>query len=212
MELAAIQRYNSIAAELHRLRQSESLGNRGPSISEAFRKKYRFGILECFVRAFGMGFSIGAASRFLYHAFPLLLRGSLNKLVALALKKKDWIRFGVFGGTLLASIRTLMLSTGRMKGPLGYYRGAIVGLVSSLSLLAVPRSSRESISLFVLVRALEIATLKMAARDWIPCWYHADTLLMMLSSAQIIWAWIFHPQSLDRSYLRQGALSLSKKK
>ena len=73
---------------------------------------------------------------------------------------------------------------------------------SLLSLKLVPRDSRMAISIFFLVRALEILGKKAANNGFIPHVPHAEGLIMALASAQVIWSWLFFRETLEGSYLR----------
>lgn len=69
------------------------------------------------------------------------------------------------------------------------FRPAFVGAAAGLSLLAAPASYRTPIALFFGVRSLEIAVRIGVNRHWLPKFEHADTILMNISSAQVLWVY-----------------------
>ncbi len=81
------------------------------------------------------------------------------------------------------------------------HRVAIAGLVSGLCLLLVPSGDRTSVSLFLFTHALEVLVRYAAQRRWLPRFCHADVLLMIVASMQVIWAWFHSRPSHDPSYL-----------
>eukprot|EP01117_Protostelium_nocturnum_P015080 TRINITY_DN5803_c0_g1_i2.p1 TRINITY_DN5803_c0_g1~~TRINITY_DN5803_c0_g1_i2.p1 ORF type:complete len:375 (+),score=113.45 TRINITY_DN5803_c0_g1_i2:615-1739(+) len=76
------------------------------------------------------------------------------------------------------------------------------GLLASSAFLFLPKEARGTISIFFLVRAIEVAAKYGAEDGYLPTIEHGDTLLMALASAQVIWAWLYYRESVDSSYLR----------
>ena len=86
----------------------------------------------------------------------------------------------------------------RYRGPRSSRWGALAGgALAGASLLLLPSVSHPSMMLFFFVRACEVPARRLAATGAIPRVEHADTLLMMAASAQVLWAWIFQQKSLD---------------
>jgi len=178
---------------------------------------YRNG-LECILYNFAKGFSVGVGTRLLLTVFKIA-RGKQAFIRALrnAVTSKTTSQWGLFVGLLLcianstkfflrmlAANSQISHSEGRVWDvalPLiVQYRGLVAGSLSGLSLLALPKSARSAVAVFVAVRTLEVQVRVGVSTGYLPHVPHADTLLMMLSSAQAMWAWIFQKQSISPSY------------
>jgi len=81
-------------------------------------------------------------------------------------------------------------------------RAAIAGSMAGISLICMPSSSQMPICMFFFVRALEIVVKYTAQKGYIPLIPHPDVCTMALSSAQVLWGWLFHRNTLDPTYLR----------
>lgn len=85
-----------------------------------------------------------------------------------------------------------------------FFAGAVAG---PALLLTGSKSQHTSMALYVLLRATVLATrccIKSPNWGWLfrPLnWQYGDVLLMCISSAQILYAWIFEPHSLPASYV-----------
>eukprot|EP00004_Rigifila_ramosa_P012104 TRINITY_DN2600_c0_g1_i1.p1 TRINITY_DN2600_c0_g1~~TRINITY_DN2600_c0_g1_i1.p1 ORF type:complete len:331 (+),score=62.80 TRINITY_DN2600_c0_g1_i1:1-993(+) len=157
--------------------------------------------------SFAKGFLIGYGLRVLFKALPHLIKApkgpELLKHLWGVLTSGDSVRFGLFIGSLLSLVKSGMYATRKATGVLEKRRAIPIGvLAGGASILMLPAGSRMPIALFFFVRALEIAVRYQVLRGRLPSFEHADTVLMMLSSAQVLWAWIFHPKYLDLSYER----------
>ena len=89
------------------------------------------------------------------------------------------------------------------------YRGALAGAISGMSLFVVPRSRglRSGIVIFTAARAGELYVRFLARRGWFDALPSAvarnsDAAAMMMFSGHVIWAWLYHPYSLEPSYKR----------
>eukprot|EP00004_Rigifila_ramosa_P025624 TRINITY_DN7705_c0_g1_i1.p1 TRINITY_DN7705_c0_g1~~TRINITY_DN7705_c0_g1_i1.p1 ORF type:complete len:336 (+),score=47.59 TRINITY_DN7705_c0_g1_i1:288-1295(+) len=97
--------------------------------------------------------------------------------------------------------KSTMYATKNLPDPYARRRALPLGILAGgASILFVPESSRMPLTLFFFVRALEIAVRYQVIRNRLPAFEHADTLLMMAASAQVLHSWIFNVKSLDRSY------------
>jgi hypothetical protein len=83
-----------------------------------------------------------------------------------------------------------------------WQRAPIGGFLAGVALWCLPPSHRVAISLFFAVRAFEVMVYHGAQKKILPVLPHADSMLMMVSSAQIIWGLLFRPRSLDPGYYR----------
>eukprot|EP00002_Diphylleia_rotans_P035419 TRINITY_DN7720_c0_g1_i1.p1 TRINITY_DN7720_c0_g1~~TRINITY_DN7720_c0_g1_i1.p1 ORF type:complete len:519 (-),score=96.81 TRINITY_DN7720_c0_g1_i1:307-1863(-) len=90
----------------------------------------------------------------------------------------------------------------KVYSDLATMRGLVFGAVAGLAILLVPGPTRVSISLFFTVRALEVVARYFARTEIVPSVYNADVFVMMLASAQVLWAWLFKPDALDPGYGR----------
>ena len=78
----------------------------------------------------------------------------------------------------------------------------IIGGFSGLALYLAPADTRMPIALFFGVRAFEVLCRLGVNHGVVMRIPHADTALMALASAQVIYAWFYEPGSLDPGYRR----------
>eukprot|EP00301_Raphidiophrys_heterophryoidea_P000755 c10379_g1_i1.p1 GENE.c10379_g1_i1~~c10379_g1_i1.p1 ORF type:complete len:487 (+),score=104.36 c10379_g1_i1:821-2281(+) len=199
--------------------------------------------LACLSRNFGKGYVLGAGAKILYGLFNLARgRIPLSGLFDRVLFSQATSQWGLFGGGLLGLANTSLFCTkalanndiveislveeqGQAEGALArvvahirsncqYYRGFVAGALAGLALLALPDPTRSSVAIFVIVRALEVQVHLAVRRGLLPRIPHADVLLMMASSAQVMWAWVFRPTNISSSYrsflLTQGQIDSSR--
>jgi hypothetical protein len=120
------------------------------------------------------------------------------------------IQMGAFVGTMVSLYLGARV---KLQDTQSRFKPALAGLLGGLALAIAPASSRANIGIFAGVRASEVVVKYAAQEGYVPTIPHADTLLSMLVSAEMIWAWVFRPASLDPMYLgfldHQGAKSLA---
>lgn len=76
--------------------------------------------------------------------------------------------------------------------------------LASLSLVFAPATYRTNIALIFAVRALEVQVRAAVRNRLLPPFFlwenWGDVSLMSFASAQVVWAYIYHPASMSRSY------------
>eukprot|EP00937_MAST-01D_sp_MAST-1D-sp2_P007957 g7957.t1 len=168
-----------------------------------FRRHYR-SLLQCISRNFGKGFVLGLGAKGVLGVLYGLLSLARGKRPALgALVGAGGLDYGMYFGSVLSAYNTVMYVTRFETGLLHHFRGALAGaLAGAVSSGLAPAGHRQTIALFFLVRGIELQVRMWVRRRWLPAVPHADTLLMMATSAEVMWAWLFRSESLDPSYLR----------
>jgi len=82
----------------------------------------------------------------------------------------------------------------------------IAGLVGGSAILFLENETRRTVSLYVLGRVFECVYNSRKDKGlwhfWGSNWNHGDTLLFSLASAQIMYAYVMRPETLDTSYYR----------
>lgn len=88
---------------------------------------------------------------------------------------------------------------------------ALAGLLGGISVAVLSVTARSYAASYACVRALEIICRQAVHKGFLPELPHADVLLAMAGSSQIIWMWIAAPKYVDSAYLKfldfQGAKS-----
>eukprot|EP01102_Stenamoeba_stenopodia_P015309 TRINITY_DN51_c0_g7_i1.p1 TRINITY_DN51_c0_g7~~TRINITY_DN51_c0_g7_i1.p1 ORF type:complete len:500 (-),score=110.61 TRINITY_DN51_c0_g7_i1:100-1599(-) len=159
-------------------------------------------ILEVLKRAgrlFGRTFVVSLLAKSTLKLLTSLLKGKKLKSSQVV----DW-RFGLFLGSLSGSFKAIhgILKVIRRKDDV--IGSAISGGVAGLSLLCLPREDRTTWCLYLLVRSGEFLAKVLAKQGKIPSllanFPHWDVLLMCLTAAQILFAFIYERHTLDPSY------------
>jgi len=82
----------------------------------------------------------------------------------------------------------------------------LAGLVGGIAILFLEKDTRRMVSLYVLGRVLECLYNSRKNKGlwhfWGSNWNHGDTLLFCLASAQVMYAYVMRPETLDTSYYR----------
>jgi len=118
----------------------------------------------------------------------------------------DAVGYGASLGGFIAVFETAM-RVARYSGGFAKdvsLRTLLAGSVAGLSLFAMPASSRTSISIFFLVRAIEVVVRYIHLRrpKLFPTFVtdNAAVLTMGVASAQTVWAWVIARHSMEASY------------
>eukprot|EP00299_Pterocystis_sp_00344_P012703 c6133_g1_i1.p1 GENE.c6133_g1_i1~~c6133_g1_i1.p1 ORF type:complete len:486 (+),score=69.65 c6133_g1_i1:49-1506(+) len=222
MDVAALTRINSVASDL--LSQTQQTSKTRPLYEDFFGC-----VSRNFGKGFLLGAGVnGVVGFFNVTRGKESLVGSLTKFFESGDTSRWGIFAGlvlaVFNGTLYVitsstpteseeevcetplTVRQLITNkiqaivSPSVRQNLYYYRAFIAGSLSGLAIFALPPQTRSTVAIFVTVRALEIQAKLAVRRHFIPEVPHADTLLMMASSAEVMWAWVFHRHSIARSY------------
>jgi hypothetical protein len=174
---------------------------------DEFKAKQHYDdLFGAFSRNFAKGFLLGFSGRVflnvLIELVAILKRGRKNAFMEVAI---DGARdHGIFFGLLLAVHNSIMFATKLipLDGRLARYRGAIAAFIAGCSSLwTLPPGPRRSIVLFTLVRSIEVAARIGVRSGRIRNFNDGDTLLMSISSAVMIWIYVFYPKCLDQSYV-----------
>jgi hypothetical protein len=111
-------------------------------------------------------------------------------------------RIGYVNDRELAVLQRKKTALDTLRGLVHHYRGAIAGACCGLGMAMGPsdRETKKTLALFMFIRAFEMEVKIWVEKGWVPNIPNADVLLMSLSSAQILWAWIFEPSANDPFY------------
>jgi len=94
----------------------------------------------------------------------------------------------------------------RYRGKKDGWNNFIAGLLSGFTLLFLEKDSRRTVSLYLLGRVAECIYNSLKSRGlwhfWGSHWNHGDALLFSLASAQIMYAYVMRPETLDESYYK----------
>eukprot|EP00299_Pterocystis_sp_00344_P010692 c4852_g1_i1.p1 GENE.c4852_g1_i1~~c4852_g1_i1.p1 ORF type:complete len:450 (+),score=78.06 c4852_g1_i1:39-1352(+) len=160
------------------------------------------GLLSCVFRNFGKGYLAAAGVKGVI--------GILRKRATI-LDSPDLARWGTFCGLSLAILNgTLHIAEKppkfladasraippHVRESLYYYRALVAGTLSGLSVFVLPPDLQSDVSIFVAVNALEVQGKLATNRKWVPELPNWDVLLMMLGTAEMMWAVVFQPSSL----------------
>ncbi|GJP85001.1 hypothetical protein CLOP_g15038 [Closterium sp. NIES-67] len=123
---------------------------------------------------------------------------------------REGVRYGMFVGTFAGSYCVLDEGIAAVGGQekTRRWRALLAGAAAAPSLLlAGPGTRHTSLALYVLLRAVVLAVrcgIKSPSWGWLfrpLTWQHGDTLLMCISAAQILSAWMLEPHSLPPTYV-----------
>jgi hypothetical protein len=143
-----------------------------------------------------------------------LMRGTF-KGVLQQLTHVDNVRFGLFTGSFLAVVNTVLLQLRRSVPPRGaavmpplyltqpswyYYRGAIAGGAAGGCIQLLPYDMQKNVTIFIFVRSFEMAVRMLHNRSLLPTIPHSDSALLMTCSSHLMWAWIFQQDLLPPDY------------
>lgn len=189
--------------------RAEAAKRRKTAIAEATRRAKRRRDIINALRTFMRGFGLGWGARMVLLVLPKLIRyvmghksESLLMLIRNCLTDTIPIKYGLFLGQLMGSFVAMSKFSKPWRHVLSSRtRALLTGSVAGLSLVWLPRESQEMIMLFFLVRSLEICGRKLHEKGYAPDFAHYDVVVMSVASAQCLWAWLYMPESLDRSYL-----------
>ena len=161
--------------------------------------------LECVAKNIIKGFSIGFGTRLVLYP---ILKQKQQQQSPLAFIFADSIQYGTSLASLLAIYNGISY-TFNYK-----YIHFLAGLVSGfVSIQQLPNAEiRRTATVFLFVRACECVAQWMVKHQRFPSIYHADTLLMCMSSGWMVHLWQNHPGALEQGYERflskQGQLPM----
>ncbi|XP_034898592.1 uncharacterized protein [Populus alba] len=171
-------------------------------------------LCQTFLLTYGVRVGIGILLR----AFKLAKGKSYSSLLDLKrlVSEKDLIvreescriglLFGGFTGSYHA-LRCFLRKFRRKETPFnaGLWSRILAGSVAGLSVLALDDSNRRrTLALYLLARVAQCAYNSAKSKNkfhfWGSRWRHGDSLLFSISCAQVMYAFIMHPESLPKAY------------
>lgn len=166
-------------------------------------------ICQSFLLSYGVRVGIGILLR----AFKLARGHSYSSLLDLKqlVSEKDLIvreeacRVGLLFGGFTGSYHALRCALRKLRKKETPFNAFLAGSVAGLSILALDDPNRRrTLALYLLARVAQCAYNSAKSKNkfhfWGSHWRHGDSLLFALSSAQIMYSFIMHPESLPKSY------------
>lgn len=114
------------------------------------------------------------------------------------LLRVDTIRFGAFFGSLVGVFRLTEVASRIARGKKDERNLAIAGAVSGLTLLVDSKARRNTISLYIFVRMLDVVGRHLTSTGVLPAWKYSSEFLFSASNSAIMYAFIFEPQLLPK--------------
>mmetsp|Transcript_41435 Transcript_41435/g.81233 ORF Transcript_41435/g.81233 Transcript_41435/m.81233 type:complete len:508 (+) Transcript_41435:70-1593(+) len=163
--------------------------------------------LRTFIRNFGIAFGIRAGFSVTLRAFTLLrsnprnffnldhLLGEKNLVV-----RTEAVRWGLFFGIMSGGFSMFHCICKKIFGEGDSRSSLVAGALSSVCLLAHPPTRRRELSLYVFVRLLQCLYNESKRRYNFTPLKHGDGLLFMVTSAQIMYAYVMRPETLPETY------------
>ncbi|VFQ80510.1 unnamed protein product [Cuscuta campestris] len=166
-------------------------------------------LCQSFLLSYGVRVGIGILLR----AFKLARGKSYSSLLDLKqlVSEKDLIvreeacRIGLLFGGFTGSYHALRCVLRKIRKKETPLNAIFAGSVAGLSILALDDSSRRrTLALYLLARVAQCAYNSAKSKNkfhlWGSHWSHGDSLLFSLACAQVMYAFIMHPESLPKSY------------
>lgn len=156
-------------------------------------------LLQLWCERFVRGFKIGYGTKLACTLIGLLTskhRGNTAVLLQ-TFYRVDVIRAGLFVGGVTSTVDTITAAA-----PKDLRRLQCATAVSALFILLCRARVRWSITMLLLVRALETGCQMWKRPRWMPDWLqeNADVAVMCLSSAYVLPTWILAPHNLNGAY------------
>ncbi|KAJ3122399.1 hypothetical protein HK098_002885 [Nowakowskiella sp. JEL0407] len=150
-----------------------------------------FRILKISARAALLGYSLRSGITIVLK----LLRAFRSEV----LKSEQSLRFGALFGTFVFLWKGTNEVLRQYFGKLHPSSGFISGAVAGLSLLAETQSNRVAYSQQLMVRGLQCIVNYLAVKKkW--KFPHGDALLFIIANAQVMYAYVLHPTTLQQSF------------
>jgi len=128
---------------------------------------------------------------------PAILRSCLGM---------ESFRFGLFVGGFSGLYRLVLLLLRRFRGESCPSNAFLAGAAASLTLLFEEEGQRVTVSHYLLVRALQCLYNAAKARGYLDFMgnklTHGDSLLFVISSAQVMYAYAIRPETIPSSYYK----------
>lgn len=166
--------------------------------------------LRGFITGFGLRMGVSLALRALQ-----LLRKKPSRLLSLAdlVKDKkanqvklDAVRLGLTIGGITGVHKLAYGLLARLRRTEDAWNSLISGALSGLPLLFQEKENRRTPALYLLTRLAQCIYNELKRRNmwhfWGSDWAHGDSLLFILTSAQIMYAYVMRPETLPPSYYK----------
>ncbi|XP_021753913.1 uncharacterized protein LOC110719322 [Chenopodium quinoa] len=166
-------------------------------------------LCQSFLLSYGVRVGIGILLR----AFKLARGHSYSSLLDLKqlVSEKDLIvreeacRVGLVFGGLTGSYHALRCILRKLRRKETPFNAILAGSIAGLSILALDDpNQRRTLALYLLARLAQCTYNSAKSKNkfhlWGSHWRHGDSLLFALSSAQVMYSFIMHPESLPKSY------------
>ncbi|XP_011003548.1 PREDICTED: uncharacterized protein LOC105110262 isoform X2 [Populus euphratica] len=166
-------------------------------------------LCQTFLLTYGVRVGIGIFLR----AFKLAKGKSYSSLLDLKrlVSEKDLIvreescRIGLLFGGFTGSYHALRCFLRKFRRKETPFNAILAGSVAGLSVLALDDSNRRrTLALYLLARVAQCAYNSAKSKNkfhfWGSRWRHGDSLLFSISCAQVMYAFIMHPESLPKAY------------
>ncbi|KAJ6386703.1 hypothetical protein OIU78_016604 [Salix suchowensis] len=166
-------------------------------------------LCQTFLLTYGVRVGIGILLR----AFKLAKGKSYSSLLDLKqlVSEKDLIvreescRIGLLFGGFTGSYHALRCFLRKFRKKETPFNAIFAGSVAGLSVLALDDSNRRrTLALYLLARVAQCAYNSAKSKNkfhfWGSHWRHGDSLLFSISCAQVMYAFIMHPESLPQAY------------
>ncbi|GMF10329.1 unnamed protein product [Phytophthora lilii] len=115
------------------------------------------------------------------------------------LLKSDTLRFGAFFGSLVGVFRITELVTRAARGgQRDAVNLAIAGAVSGSALLLDSPARRNTISLYIFVRMLDVVCRHLVSIGVLPTWRYSSEMLFAISNGAIMYAFVVDPSLLPK--------------
>eukprot|EP01080_Neovahlkampfia_damariscottae_P002121 gene2121-1987_t len=172
-------------------------------------------ILKYSLQKFLNGFYIGYGSRsvlsLLVRIFSLLKGGKIKKVFTVAelvsekklIVREEAVRIGLFLGGFSGLFSLIKLLLDKYRDSKSGLHSFIAGSLASSSLIFQEQSSQRTMALYLLARVFQCAYNTAKELKYLPFtdeYTHGDSILFILSSAQIMYSWVMKPNTLPISY------------
>ena len=156
-----------------------------------------------FLLGLGRGFALGfGAKGGLAGIFTLIKHPKNPSKVLLSVANADTIRFGLFCGMFAGTYRGIYCWLTKLRGTANRQGAFIAGGLAGLSILIDAPTRRLSVSLFLLVRALDAAVKRLVRAGLLPHSKHAVPLLFGIFNMPIMYSFLYKPHLIGEGYYR----------
>ena len=164
-------------------------------------------------RGFTLAYAARAGVGLLSRSAQSVRRGRYRELVGWQLfsekglvYREDAVRLGLFVGGFSGVYHAVKVLCEEKGGPWARHSAVLAGAAAGLSVLCQDQTSRRTIALYMLARALQSAYTSRKEKGLWHFWGsdlpHSDLILFAWSCAQVMYAYAIRPETLPPSYWR----------